>query len=385
MASVKKRPSGRYRARYRDPSGREHAKHFDRKVDAERWRDEATAAIVTGQYVDPKAGRVKFREFGEDWRKTMAHGPATRNLVERCLRLHVYPTLGDRPVRGIRTTTVQALVTELSTQLAPSTLKLVHGYVVAIFRAAVRDRVIASTPCDGVTLPPPRRKPAAIPPLSVLDVLAANLPPRFRVIPELVAGSGLRQGELFGLEQGAVSFLGERGVDVSQQLVTLPPDAPYLAQPKTGESVRTVPLAQPTLDALAAHLAAFPAREVVIEDRCDRNNPSTRPAALLFTTADGDPVTRHRWSAVWRPAAKAAGLAPRTGLHSLRHLYASLLIRGGESVKVVQKRLGHSSAMTTLDTYSHLFPDAADRTREAVSTALVERSADCVRTAGRSS
>jgi integrase len=56
--------------------------------------------------------------------------------------------------------------------------------------------------------------------------------------------------------------------------------------------------------------------------------------------------------------------------HDLRHDYASLLIRHGESVKVVQKRLGHESAVETLDTYSHLWPDSEDRTREAVDEVL---------------
>jgi hypothetical protein len=49
---------------------------------------------------------------------------------------------------------------------------------------------------------------------------------------------------------------------------------------------------------------------------------------------------------------------------------ASLLIRHGESVKTVQARLGHASASETLDTYSHLWPDSDDRTREAVDQVL---------------
>ena len=61
MASIAKRPDGRYRARYRGPDGIEHAKHFTRKTDAQRWLDEQTAAMVTGHYVDPRAGRVTFR------------------------------------------------------------------------------------------------------------------------------------------------------------------------------------------------------------------------------------------------------------------------------------------------------------------------------------
>lgn len=53
-------------------------------------------------------------------------------------------------------------------------------------------------------------------------------------------------------------------------------------------------------------------------------------------------------------------------MHALRHFYASMLIRSGCSVKVVQARLGHASASETLDTYSHLWPDDEDRTRAAV-------------------
>jgi integrase len=74
----------------------------------------------------------------------------------------------------------------------------------------------------------------------------------------------------------------------------------------------------------------------------------------------------------------------RVGLHALRHFYASALIAHGESVKVVQKRLGHSSAAVTLDIYAHLWPDSDDRTREAVEFALagVAAPADSLRTSG---
>jgi hypothetical protein len=69
-------------------------------------------------------------------------------------------------------------------------------------------------------------------------------------------------------------------------------------------------------------------------------------------------------------AVKTAGLPAGTSYHDLRHFYASLLIDHGESVKVVQRRLGHASATETLDTYSHLWPDSEDRTRDAVDSVL---------------
>jgi hypothetical protein len=52
MSNIAKRANGKWRAQDRDDSGRQHARHFDRKVDAQRWLDEATAAVVTGRYVD---------------------------------------------------------------------------------------------------------------------------------------------------------------------------------------------------------------------------------------------------------------------------------------------------------------------------------------------
>jgi integrase len=66
----------------------------------------------------------------------------------------------------------------------------------------------------------------------------------------------------------------------------------------------------------------------------------------------------------------AAGMPDKATMHDLRHLYASLLIRHGESVRVVQERLGHASASETLDTYSHLWPDNEDKTRAAVDAVL---------------
>ena len=97
-------------------------------------------------------------------------------------------------------------------------------------------------------------------------------------------------------------------------------------------------------------------------------------------------MNRQAFGRIWCPAARQAGLPDGTGLHLLRHYYASLLIRYGESVKTVQARLGHATAAETLDTYSHLWPDSDDRTREAVDSQLGADSrglADYVRTSRR--
>ncbi len=81
------------------------------------------------------------------------------------------------------------------------------------------------------------------------------------------------------------------------------------------------------------------------------------PDGVLFTNTKRQPIMRTTFSEMWQRAAGPVGIPKGGGYHQLGHFYASLLIHHGESVKVVQDRLGHASATMTLDTYGHLWPD----------------------------
>jgi len=358
MASITKRPDGQWRARYRDSAGKEYAKHFARKVDGQRWLDEVTASVVTGQYVDPRAGKVTFREYAELWRAAQVHRPTTQAHTETMLRRHAYPVLGDRPLASILPSDVQAWVKRMvagvdgRAALSPSTVGVVHGIVSGIFRAAVRDRRVVANPCTGTKLPKVHRTRVQPPTTEEVRRLEAAMAPRWRALVTLSAGTGMRHGECLGLTVDRVDFL-RRQLVVDRQLVTVPGGEPFLAPPKTSASVRTIPLPQVVVEALAEHLRLHPS------------------GGYVFVDDQGGPMRRTAFSArVWRPAIRAAGLSTSFTFHHLRHYYASLLIRHGESIKTVQARLGHASAAETLDTYSHLWPDSEDRTRSAIDAVL---------------
>lgn len=351
MSSIAKRPDGSWRARYRDASGREHSKHHARKVDAQRWLDEATAGLVTGQWVDPRSGRITFKEYAESWRAMQVHRPSSAAHVETMLRRHAYPVLGDLPLSSVVPSAIQAWVKGMT--LAPSTVGVVHGIVAGIFRAAIRDRRIASNPCEGTKLP--RQQRARVEPLSLEQVvaLADKAPPGWRAAVVLGAGAGLRNGEALGLTVDRIDFL-RRSLLIDRQLVTVTGQAPTFGPPKTTASVRTIPLPPVVGEELARHVKDY----------------GTGSDGLLFVAPDGKPMTRTAFGHLWRPLVAEAKVPTGTRYHDLRHHYASLLIRHGESVKTVQARLGHASAAETLDTYSHLWPDSDDRTRDAVQGAL---------------
>lgn len=355
MASIEKRTrSGRVRwyARYRDADHLQRTKTFDRKVDAERFMTTVGADLLRGTYVAPDDGRMTFGEYATQWAAIQQHRPATVDQVERHLRLHVLPVIGSRPLASIRASEVQALVRTLSDSLSPSTVRVVHSRVVAVFSAAVRDRRIASSPCAGIRLPRVTKAPVVPLGTETVQALIEAVPSRYRAVVVLAAGTGLRQGELFGLDVEHIDFL-RRQVRIDRQLISLS-GVPTFGPPKTAASVRTVPLPTVVLEALSAHVGVY--------------GPGWE--GLMFTTESGKAIWRSSWSHVWTKAVRASGAPTGTGLHGLRHYYASLLIRHGESVKTVQARLGHASATETLDVYSHLWPDSEDRTREAVDAVL---------------
>lgn len=94
------------------------------------------------------------------------------------------------------------------------------------------------------------------------------------------------------------------------------------------------------------------------------------PDAWLFTVSER-PMYDNDIDWRWRATRTSAGL-PHVRLHDLRHFYASGLIAAGCDVVTVQRALGHSSATTTLNTYSHLWPTAEDRTRAAAADLMSE-------------
>ncbi len=357
MGSItrRKRANGySWDARWRDPDGRHRQRAFSRRIDAERFLATIVADVVRGDYVDPN-DPTTFREFAEAWRESQMHRPTTRVHVETNLRRHVYPRFGERRLATIRPSEIQHWVTSLSQTKAPTTVQVVHGIVAAIFKAALRDRLINTSPCEGTRLP--KKLPVEVSPLdtNLVHALADAVPARYRALVVLGAGTGMRQGECFGLDTDHID-LAQRTIRVEKQLILLPGRPPFFGPPKTSASHRTIPLPDVVADELIKHLEHFPVRH---------------PDRLVFTDDDGAAIRRTSFSReIWRPAVAATGAPRGTGFHDLRHYYASLLIRHGESVKTVQRRLGHATAAETLDTYAHLWPDSDDRTREAVDVAL---------------
>lgn len=292
MAHVEKRGQGRWRARYRGPDGRERSRTFDRKLDAERFLTGIEHSKLAGTYVDPVAGRITVGAYAEEWLATRVHRPSTSARVDSDLRVHILPHLGHRSLGSIRHMEVQGWVRSRSEMLSPGSVENVYRTLAAVFRAAVRGRIITVSPCEGVALPKRTHIEVVSPTVEQVRELLSAMPTRYRVAGVLAAGAGLRQGEALGLTVDRVDFL-RRQLRVDRQMHTPPRGEPHLAPPKSPASTRIVPLADVVLEALAKHARAFP------------------PGAdgLILTFHDGRPVRRNRFGAMWRQSVARAGLS----------------------------------------------------------------------------
>jgi len=266
--------------------GSERSKTFPRKVDAERHLAVTVTAQLSGEYVDPRTGQVTVQAFAERWladQLQLRSGSRARYRFH--LTKHVYPVIGSRPIRAVRKSTIQGLVSGLVEKgLAPGTVRGIYRTISIVFRAAVADQVIARSPCVGVKVPAAAESRAVALTVEQLRGLAEHLPPHFAALPLVGGSTGLRPAELFGIEvdpANSLDMLGRR-VRVRQQLTSdTGGGRPYLAPPKTAAGVRDVPLAPETVALLAAHMERFPPLEVELEDRTGPR-PVKRTARLVF-------------------------------------------------------------------------------------------------------
>ncbi|MGE5698047.1 MAG: tyrosine-type recombinase/integrase [Candidatus Sericytochromatia bacterium] len=380
MASIKKRGDRTWRARYRDEAGREHSRHFQRRVDAQRWVDEVTTSIVSGNYVDPKAGKMTFRAYFDQWSARQVWVTGTVQSMNLAVDS---TTFTDKPVRTIRRSHLEAWVKQMIADgLSPGTVGTRFRNIRTVFRAAKKDRVIANDPSEGIALPRQRRPEHAmtIPTPEQVGQIIAAAEVWFQPFIAMCAFAGLRLGEAAAVKIDDIDFL-RRAMTVSRQVQRRAGHEPDIRAPKYN-SERVVYLPDDLVTMLSEYV----------------RNVGVRPEGWLFVGMDGAPPHSNTIGRWWRKALKDAGLPPPPAdktrkrqasaafhLHDLRHFYASGLIAQGCDVVTVQRALGHSSATTTLNVYSHLWPTAEDRTRKAAAAMMKHTAgnlADSVRTEG---
>ena len=155
MAHIRKQSTGKYQVRYRDPTGRERARNFRRRSDAEKYLVSIEADKLRGMWVDPHLGRITFGEWAAEVQQTkMTRRPATIYRVESMLRSLVLPTFGEMTLSSIQPVTVRRWIADLvDAGYASTTVRTAHALLSSVLKAAVHDGLLPKSPAEDTPLP----------------------------------------------------------------------------------------------------------------------------------------------------------------------------------------------------------------------------------------
>lgn len=348
MASIRQRPDGAWRARYRDTEGREHARHFKLKREAQDWLDGETAKLVTGTWTSPKNTKISTGEWLDRWLEGYSGRKSTVSQARVHARL-IREHFGSRPLASIKPSDVRSWTVQLSENYSKSYVSALHSRLGQILADAVHDGILARSPISRRTAPGKGQQRPYVATTAQIWAIHDALPEYARGIVILGAFVGLRRNEAIALRVQDVDFM--RGI--------VTPAIQYGGgELKTEESRNAIPIPPE----VALELGRMPAKYGSSTIICNvwGRPTSPRTANLLFSTA----------------CATVKGLPEGFRIQDLRHYFASMLIAAGLDVKTVQARLRHTSAKTTLDTYGHLWPDRDESSRAAVAAAFADRPAD---------
>jgi len=354
-----------WQVRYRDPSGRERARSFLRKVDADRFAVTVETDKLRGEWTDPRLSKTTLAEWSERWLRTKASlKPKTLAGYESNLRAHILPAFAGHELRHVDRMAVEEWVADLEAAgLGPSGVRQARQVLNSMMKLAVEAGYLLVNPVAGVkTARQPDREMLFLS-AGEVERLAAAMGQPYATLVYLLAYGGLRWGEMAAVRRKRCDLLRSR-IEVAESLSEAG-GMLHFGPTKTYRR-RMVIIPEFLRELMAEHLA----RDV-----------DNDPDALVFTSPEGQPLRNSNFRRqVWYEAVAAAGLPNGLRVHDLRHTCSSLLIAQGAHPKAIQVHLGHSSIMVTMDRYGHLFPSDMDTLAVALNTVRAQAVADQTRT-----
>ncbi|WP_439593844.1 tyrosine-type recombinase/integrase [Microbacterium sp.] len=346
--SIQKLSTGKYRARYRDATGKEHSRHFALKRDAEEHLARESASRQAGVWIPPDLRRITVAEWADRWVEGYS---VNRPGTVRSARTHlvrIKGQFGTARLADLKPSDVKTWMAELQAEgLADSTRYALHRRLSQLYADAIHEGLVTRSPTSRRTSPKQGAQRPYVATTEQVWALHDALPVPMRGAVLLGAFAGLRAGEMVALTMADVDFM--RGVVTPRVQYS---EGTFEGPLKTPISATPIPVPPD----LTLSLQAVPREYGTVH---------------LVVSMWGQPITPARLDVHFKRAVRQVPSLPDAfRLHDLRHYFASMLIASGLDIKTVQARVRHASAKTTLDVYGHLWPDRDDSTRAALAAAM---------------
>lgn len=348
--SVRKRPDGRWEARFTAPDGRQRSLYARTKNSVIDALKREQAHMVLGTYVEPS--KLTIADWAEMWLKdyTPHIRESSRKRYASVLKHHIIPALGGKKLSTLKRMQIQGYINGL--KYAPSTVGLNLAIIRAMLGAAVKMEIIPSNPASGITLP--QRTETK---MHIID--RDKFKAFFDEAEKHEEGNALKLLLLTGIRIGELCGLKWQDLDGNVLTIQRQLGAGGISPTKSGK-IRQIVLPEDVMHILTAQ------RRSQAETRLAmgwKDTPLTKD--LVFRKPDGTQYTAHMFDYLW----KIGRVIDIEGLHThdLRHSYAVAALRAGIDIKTVQNNLGHASAAMTLDVYAKYTTDMGQTAAEKLS------------------
>jgi len=314
---------------------------------------------------------AKFEAFAREWFKDYAELKLKRHTLNRYHQMErrAYITLGHIRVDKITPLDIQRYVRFLMEEgLSPQSVKINVRFVSVILSYAVKKRVIPYNPCATVDYPAANPKDKDFYSVEevkqLFEVLRNEKEERkpFALFFTLAAYTGCRKGEILGIEWKDLDFESNTLSINRAYYYNSVGKTYYTDTPKTESSRRILKLPDHVMETLSQY------REWQNEQR-ELCGGTWIETDRVLTRWNGESMRPYEPNHYFDLLINRTGMRKVT-IHSFRHFNASVLINSGIDVVTVQKALGHSTAATTLNIYSHAFNNAQTRAMEAIANAI---------------
>ena len=278
--------------------------------------------------------------------------PNTLRSYEQYIRCYVKPYLGGKIVSRVTRLDIQKLYRKLKKEgrvhdhpeygheLSDSMVLRIHAMLHRCLKDAERDHIVPYNPTDGVKLPKSNYKPKQVLDREQMDAFLAAVDKNeiWRDFFYTELTTGLRRGEICGLmwrdfDENAGTLKILRSVNVPKR------GEMEIGETKTERGRRTIRLPPSTVQRLKERKKHAVSQWIFPEPLAPEK--PVRPSAAYY------------WMKV---LLKEAGL-PHIRFHDLRHTFATMALENGMDIKTLSAMLGHVSAATTLDIYTHITSD----------------------------
>ncbi len=322
------------------PSGKKKEKYAKTQKEVREWLVTQRNALQQG--LMPKDDTLTVSQFLGNYMETVGKHtlrPKTIEAYSYLIRTYIVPELGKIRLSALRPDHIQTLYAEvLQKGKSRRTVQFIHSIIHKSLEQAMRWGLVVRNVSDLVDPPSPvKRPPTVYTAEQIHKLLEACEDPKIRLAVMLAVSGGFREGEILGIYLEDINITSGT-ISVNHVVQYQIGKGVVVTQPKTERSRRTVKLPGHAVTALKHYIKGL-----------------NRNQGLLFTTASGKPMNPRHLIKKFKEAIEGAGL-PEIRFHDLRHSHSTLLLQAGINPKLVQDRLGHSSIVLTMDTYSHVLP-----------------------------